>query len=476
MNHTLPDSLMSQLSEMIAARTALHFPRERWGDLEYKAGNAAKEFGFIGNEQFVQWLLSAPLTASQMDMLASHLTIHETYFWREPLAFEALCGEILPAMVREREKGDKRLRIWSAGCATGEEPYSIAIALKRAIPDLADWNITILATDINPRILRKAMAGIYSKWSFRNAPQWLTDGYFHSKKDGVFEILSEIKKMVTFSYLNLAEDIYPSPVNNTNAMDIIFCRNVLMYFAPERARQVGKDLYRSLVDSGWLMVGASELSQALFPQFAPVHFPGVIAYRKDHTMSPLPKILPYETPTLFQFSGDDKTPVTAIELPPQSKFVPVMEQPVQAIALEIPGKIEKEALPSKAFSIRALADKGRLTEALAVCEKALASDKLNPGMHYLRAIILQEMNRLTEAGASLKRTLYIDQNFLLAHFTLGTMALRQGNARLAKKHFENALALLEKNRPEDILPESEGLTAGRLKEIILVTIETGALA
>jgi chemotaxis protein methyltransferase CheR len=190
-------------------------------------------------------------------------------------------------------------------------------------------------------------------------------------------------------------------------------------------------------------------------------------YRKETQRSPLPDVLPYEVPPPFQ-----KTTAQ-----PQAEFsAAVLEQAAQETDLEIPEKIEEEALPSKAYLIRALADQGKLNEALALCEEALASDKLNPGLHFLRAIILQELNRIDEAGISLKRTLYLDQNFLLAHFALGNLELRQGNGRAAKKYFENVLTLLEENRPDDILPESEGLTAGRFREIILATMETGALA
>lgn len=498
MKHTIPDSLLSQLSEFIAAKTALHFPQERWSDLEQKVGSAAKEFGFTGKQEFIQWLLSSPLTPGQTDILTSYLTIHETYFWREPQVFDALVAQVLPAIVRARENSDRRIRIWSAGCASGEEPYSIAIALRRAIPVLKDWQITILATDINPRILRKAMAGVYSKWSFRNAPQWLIDGYFRCKKDGIFEILPEIRKMVTFSYLNLAEDIYPTPQNNTNAMDIIFCRNVLMYFAPERARQVGQGLYRSLVEGGWLMVGASELSQVLFPQFTSVQFPDAIVYRKDIQGAPLPDLFPYElsppfqkttvqpqaefiagvelTLPLFRFHEDEKVLLTGNQSLPHNEYAAVFEQTAQATDMEIPEKTEEETLPAKTHLIRTLADQGKLNEALALCAEALAADKLNPGLHFLRASILQELNRIDEAGVSLKRTLYLDQNFLLAHFALGNLGLRQGKTRAAKKHFENVLTLLKENRPEDILPESEGLTAGRFREIILASMEIGALA
>jgi chemotaxis protein methyltransferase CheR len=183
MKYTLNPELLTQLSDPVAAKTALHFPLERWSDLEFKTGLAAKEFGFDRKEEFIQWLLSSPLTTGQVDILASFLAIHETYFWREPQVFTALIAQVLPALVRYRKNSTKCIRIWSAGCATGEEPYSIAIALHKAIPALKEWNITILATDINPRILRKAMAGLYGKWSFRNAPQWLMDGYFCCKKN-----------------------------------------------------------------------------------------------------------------------------------------------------------------------------------------------------------------------------------------------------------------------------------------------------
>jgi chemotaxis protein methyltransferase CheR len=497
MKHTLAYGVLSQLSELIAAKTALHFPEERWGDLEQKVGSSAKEFGFGAKEEFIQWLLSSPITTAQMDIIASQLTIHETYFWREPKVFEALITQVLPALVRSRENNNRCIRIWSAGCATGEEPYSIAIALHKAIPALKEWNITILASDINPRILRKARAGVYGKWSFRNTPDWLTNGYFHREKEGLFEILPEIRDMVTFAYLNLAEDNYPSPLNNTGSMDIIFCRNVLMYFAPERARQVGQSFFRSLVDGGWLMLGASELSQHLFPQFAAVKFPGAIAYRKETPGLPLPMTFPNKASSFqtsenqqpvkssawdiqpepaFQFIKDERTLAAVNDSPAQNEYAAVTEQSSPSTGFEAIGKTAEETSASKVSTIRALADQGKLTEGLSLCEEALVLDKLNPGLHFLRAIILQELNRIEEAGVSLKRTLYLDQNFVLAHFALGNIAMRQGKAPAAKKHFENVLTLLEANRPEDILAESEGLTAGRFREITMAAIETGALA
>jgi chemotaxis protein methyltransferase CheR len=488
MTNRLPDILLSQVSELIAAETALQFSQDQWNDLDRRVGYAAEEFSFHNKETFVHWLLSSSLTKEQIEILASHLTVSETYFWREPRIFEALEEHILPELIRSRENTGKRLRIWSAACATGEEPYSIAIALKRMVHRLSDWNITILATDINTRVLRKAQAGIYGKWSFRNAPAWLEKNYFHRLEGGKLEIIPEIREMVNFEYLNLSEDIYPSHQNNTNAMDLIFCRNVLMYFAPAHSGQIGKRLHRSLLEGGWLVVGASELSCQIFPQFKSVHFPGATAYRKLNNVSHSPvKVHFKETAheqVLAQFpvnEPDDadlvlscfsnepgKEEIHHVAIDPVKESIP-STQPNITDAIE-EQKTCEASKPVITVSVRTLADQGKLAEALELCEKALDFDKLDPEMHYLRAIIYNERNNHEETIASLKRALYVTSEFIPANFLLGNLLLRRGNTAAGKRYLMYVLELL-RNRPhEDILPESEGLTVGRLREIIEATM------
>jgi chemotaxis protein methyltransferase CheR len=488
MKDRLPDVLLLQLSEFIAAGTALQFSPEHWNDLDRRAGHAAKEFCFCDKEAFVRWLLSSSLNKEQLEIVASHLTVSETYFWREPRIFDALEEQILPELIRSREGSDRRLRIWSAGCATGEEPYSIAIALKRVLPGLNDWHITILATDINTRILRKAMAGVYGNWSFRNAPIWLKKDYFRRLENNKFEIIQEIRKMVTFEYLNLAGDIYPSPLSNTNAMDLIFCRNVLMYFSPERGSKIVNNFYKSLVDGGWLSVGASELSCPISPQFTSVHFPGATAYRKLRHVSRPPVIFNFEdtireqamdqSPLNRPHEGD---PVLLCQLHEPVKeertlnAIESLDESMPQAYVNVQDAIEKQEKdgapkPAIALSVKGLADQGRLAEALALCEKALIADKLDPEMHYLRAIILHERNEEDEAIVSLRRALYIDSGHISANFLLGNMLIQRGKRQAGKRYLQHVLTLL-KNRPyEDILPESDGLTSGRLKDIVDATI------
>lgn len=489
----------SQLSEFIAKSMGLHFPRERWDDLERGLAGAAREFGFEDAAACVGWLLSAPPTKAQIQVLASHLTIGETYFYRDKQTLEALAEHILPELIRARRGREQRLRIWSAACCSGEEPYSLAILLHQRLPDLQDWHVTITATDINARFLRKASAGLYGEWSFRDAPAGLKERYFNRAADGRYAIVPEIKKMVTFEHLNLVEDAYPSLATDTNAMDVIFCRNVLMYFTPPQVRKVIRNLHRAVVEGGWLAVSPSEASKALFPQFIAVNFPGAILFQKSDAA-------PCTGPTPTASTQVPEFVVTSIEgslawapsaaLAAALESTPLTEEPVlakgprgplaSAESLYREGRYAEAAdtllaafaerpLEPAAFSLlaRALANQGRLADALVWCERWIAADKLDAAGHYLRAVVLLEQGEAEQARASLQRALYLDHDFVLSHFALGNIARSRGKSREADKHFANALHLLRRYQRDDLLPESDGLTAGRLTETLTSMTDSG---
>ncbi len=171
-------SQYSSLSRFIAHTFGLHFPPERWRDLARAIHGAASEFGYEDEDAFIQWLLSAVLSKEEIATLACHLTVGETYFFREKKTFEILENHVLPPLIEQGRRRGKRLRIWSAGCSSGEEPYSIAVLLSKMLPDAADWQITILATDINGQALKRGGKGIYGKWSFRGTPSWVKERYF----------------------------------------------------------------------------------------------------------------------------------------------------------------------------------------------------------------------------------------------------------------------------------------------------------
>jgi chemotaxis protein methyltransferase CheR len=475
---SIPELALSGLSRLLAKEMGLRFPRERWGELERGISAASREFGFASAAECIRWLTSAPLSRPQVETLARHLTVGETYFFRDPQTLEVAESEVLPELVRERRGKDQRLRIWSAGCSTGEEPYSIAMLLYRLLPDLADWNITILATDINPASLRKAIAASYGSWSFRGAPSWYKTLYFTAEPEGRLRVIEPIRRLVSFGYLNLAEDIYPSLPTNTNAMDLIFCRNVLMYLEPEMAGEVVGKLYKSLVDGGWLLVGPAESFPKEHAPFQSVNLRGGIWYRKEPPPAarpgePLPPATMSPQPVSSTAPLEEPGPREAALPAPGGRWEEAAELYLQGDYLRacalIRENYQAEEMPHPALSllIRCHANRGELDRALALCEEALQRDRLDAAMQYLHAEILQEQGRREDALLSLQRTIYLDPNHILAHFALGNLSRWSGREDRAQRHFRNALSLLEGRDPEGVLPGSEGITAARLRAIIL---------
>ncbi len=460
----VPDALWPRVGEFVAQNTGLHFPAERRQDLQRGLAAAAAEFGFADSASCADWLLSAPVTRPQLNILASHLTIGETYFFRERQAFDALAEHVLPELFRRRRGREQRLRLWSAACSTGEEPYSLAILVRQLLPDWQDWNVTILATDINERFLRKAVAGVYGEWSFRESPSGFKERYFTPTADGRFQIAEDIRNCVSFANMNLAQDYFPSLTIDANTMDVIFCRNVLMYFTASHARKLAENLRHALVDEGWLAVSPSECSQALFSRFVAVNFPGSILYRKGSAEErgrstwPPPSGTGAESAAPAFAASQPSTPAAADAL-----STPFAEGPAQASP--VPSEAAQGPL---AFSLlaRASADQGRHADALAWSERWIASDRIDSAAHYMQAMILQEMGERAAARNSLHRAVYLQPGFALAHFALGSLARAEARTAEADKHFANALHLLRGCPPNAPLPGSDGMTAGRLVEII----------
>lgn len=443
------DAALARLSGLLAERIGLYFPPERRADLAKGLASACRELGFADSASCLEGLLAAPVTPGQLDVLASHLTVGETYFLRDARTFEALEQRVVPELLRARDEADWRLRIWSAGCCTGEEPYTIAMLLDRALPEARKRKLFILASDINPRFLAKAARGVYGEWSFRAAPDWMRARYFTRRRDGLFEIRPEIRRMVTFSYLNLADDAYPSLATNTTALDIVFCRNVLMYFAPERVAATAQRLHRALCDGGWLFVSPSEMSQALFPQFAAADLGGALAYRKPAPDPGARRVAPQAASPPAAAIPDAATRATPRRDPAPPR--PSAESGVASSAFE---------------KARGEADAGRLDAALEWCRQALDLDRLDPARHYLYALIRLERGEPEAALRALGRTLYVEPEFVAAHVALGNLSLGQARLEEAERHFGNALELLRKLPSDEVVPESGGLSAGRVAEIV----------
>jgi chemotaxis protein methyltransferase CheR len=441
----LDRTLLGEVSGFIAERMGLHFPEERWPDLARGLKAAGHELGFENPDACVRWLRTRELTTRQVETLASHLTVGETYFFRDPASFEALEREILPPLIAKRSEAGRTLRLWSAGCCTGEEAYSLAVTCARVLPNLRAWNVSVLATDINPKFLAKAATGVYSAWSFRGAPKWPRERFFSPAPDKKLAIDPIVKQLVHFEYLNLAEDAYPSLLNHTNAMDVIFCRNVLMYFTPDHQRRVAAALHGCLVDGGYLLVNPAEASSALFPMFATETIGGVSLYRKTSQPTPVESWVPQPT---FVVGPAPPEPVAPVA--PAPPVAPTAASPRENLLLRA----------------RSYANQGRLEEGLTSCRDAIAAERSNPAGYFLYATICHELGRPEEAVAALGKVLYLDQDFVLAHHALGGIHKRLGRQKESRRHLAIALRLLSARNRDEIVPESDGMTCGRLVESV----------
>ena len=209
---------------------------------------------FDGPDAYLDQLASPDASPKELGALAEQLTVGETYFFREHRQIDALFHVAVPDLLRRRQAGAP-LRFLSAGCSSGEEAYTLALAIRQHSDDVGPLNATILGIDMNPAALKKARQGSYSVWSLRATPDRIRDKWFVPSGDG-FRLRPEIRSMVTFEQRNLlTEDIsFWKP----GAFDVIFCRNVTIYFSSETTRAVVARIERSMVPGGFLFLGHSE--------------------------------------------------------------------------------------------------------------------------------------------------------------------------------------------------------------------------
>jgi chemotaxis protein methyltransferase CheR len=475
----MPEAALAELSGWIAREFGLHYPRERWPHLEREISAAAVEADiYAGQRAYLDKLLSRNLDSGQREALIRRLTVAETYFFREPASLEAFAELALPKIASDTKAETRSKKIWSAGCASGEEPYSIAMLLHK----LRRFDVEIVATDLNAHSLRKAFAGIYTDWSFRGTPPWVKQTHFQPAANNTWQLTAEIRKMVTFAHVNLLDASAAPRENASSLFDVIFCRNVLMYLTPQAIALVVARFHQRLAPGGWLIVGVTETSQHLFPEFEAVHLRNATLYRKS-ARAAVANYSVLRTADISRVCDNnhviDHDFLKRIGPPiiPSADTVSVHISSGRTAAPNPRSAMEKYPVhplprkPADAASILTLArqkaGQADLHSALALCEQALRADRMTVAGYYLRALILQELGLPTEATQALHQSIYLDPEFILGHFALGNLALHADRRKESKKHFENVLLLLAHYRPEDTVPHSEGLAAGRLREIVI---------
>ena len=211
--------------------------------------------------------------------LVGLITTNETSFFRNEPQLLSFSEEVLPKIIKEKdnERGPKKIKIWSAGCSTGEEPYTLAIILKEKIKDFANWKIEIIANDISEPVLQKARKGVYSGITLRNMKSDILKKYF-TKQNEDYKVNQEIKSMVNFSHMNLND---PRRITMSSNFDTVFCRDVMIYFSEEIKKQLVRGFFNSLRPGGYFYIGHSETLHGISKAFKLVYLKNALVYNKE---------------------------------------------------------------------------------------------------------------------------------------------------------------------------------------------------
>lgn len=448
-----------RFSDFVRVRTGLEFPGQRQAELERAIAAALDETGARDVEELLGLLEDVELGRGRLERVASALTIGETHFFRDRGQFDVLERHILPELIRRR-RDSRRLRVWSAGCSTGEEPYSVAILLARLLPDLDEWDVAVLGTDIDRRALEKALGGRYGSWSFRGVPEQ-TVGAFFTRHGGELELVPAVRSLVRFDYLNLVEDVYPSLLNGTAGVDLVLCRNVLLYFGAATAERVLTRLAAALSPGGWLLIGHSDPRPAACDELVPRKSPAGLAYERR--------------PSAVTFLGEPRAQAPPISIPSRESpatssalpgFAPAPERVAE------PPPVERDEEPADAYlAAKQAADSLDLEAAERWIELALARAPLDAPCHFLHGLILQETGRPAEAVAAMRRCAAADPELVLGHYALGTLLVRLGQPRRGGRSLDNAARLLRGRASDEEIAGGDGLSAGQLRELVRLQSE-----
>jgi chemotaxis protein methyltransferase CheR len=273
------DPVYRQIRDLVYKVSGIYKSEEKLYLLADGCGRRMKQMGARTARDYWNQLAAQPSHDGELRQLLNEITIGETCLFRSQPQLDALRKVILPAIVAEKTKQiTKRLRIWSAGCSTGEESYTLAMnMLEESERLLKGWTVEILATDLNDRSLEAAKAGIYGDYAVRNTSDYYKRKYFSMVDGKQLQMRPEVKKLVAFSRLNLQDE---SKMLLMKGMDLIFCCNVLIYFDGVSKSKVINHFFSTLNCGGYFFLGTSESLMKLNEQFHLVHFPGTIAYWK----------------------------------------------------------------------------------------------------------------------------------------------------------------------------------------------------
>lgn len=412
--------------------------------------------------------------------LLNLVTINETSFFRFPQQFEALREHIIPEILDGKPPGSRTLRVWSAGCSTGEEPYTAAITLAESGIEGLGWEPRVMGTDVSTKALGVARRGVYRGKAMANLAPEMLARHFVEVEDG-HRVSDRIRRMVDFGYHNLIKE--PYPLSLMGNWDVVFCRNVTIYFKLESTRRVVANFFSSLNEGGYLFIGHSETLSGISDDFQAVEVGGVFLYQKprvrgsgaftgfdasyarlrrtvnraEGALEPVAKAEPEESKPAVGSTVEEKVSLarTLIASGRNEEAGILLEEAIEA------GSKNAEAHLLSAYTH---ADAGRYDVALDECKEALSANPLQAGARYVLGMIYMRKGDLPSAASELKKAVYLDGDFVLGHLNLANLYRQQAKWSLACRSYENAIGSLRRNPDGEWTEFMGGFTADLIRK------------
>lgn len=475
MPEKIADEHFEKLLQIFERHIGTSHLKQRQQELYKNLSMGAAKLGFKSTQELIDNLIRSN-GADGIDSIIEYFTVGETYFFRHKQCFDVIGAEILPKLTEfAQREGRNELSIWCAACSSGEEPYSLAMLLDNNAPMPPGWRINIYASDINREFLKRAVDGIYSEWSFRELPEEYLRKYLKPAGKNRYELEPRIRRQVKFFSHNLLSPEFPDiPARK---LDLILCRNVLIYFNSNQIHNIFNKFQSLLHDEGWLLTSPAEVAADPDCQLKPVNCSGVYFYRKmapeaekpavaHDTARPSPEKAIKRRAKLAPAQSKPKPAAKSVpKLEPEARKTETHIAPDEL--LNMAGNRKAKASPEQAAAMaRRCADAGQLELALHWSNVAMEEDKLNPETHYLHAQILRENGEVDAALRELKNVLFLNPDFIAGYFASGMLQLKSGKRKEGLRNLRNAEKLLSGMEESVEVAGCEGITVRNMRETI----------
>lgn len=440
----LTEGDFERFRKLIDQASGIFFDRSKWELLRLGLSDRAEATDTASLSDYYEKITTEADGEEELRHLLDHLSVQETQFFRNLPQFDALQKYVIPEIARRKQNGHRSLRLWSAGCSTGQESYSLAMSALDILPDPESWNIQILGTDLNQQALAIAEKGWYPEKKLTGIDRSHREKYFRPL-DGGFVVTEPVRRMVHFVRHNMVNDQLPMSIFGT--CDVVFCRNVIIYFTHDTAKYVIEHFFDIMNPGGYLFLGHSETLWKMSAKYSLVEMGDAFIYKKSLPRSIegrrfIPDRRMREVPLPTDVYDDRRVKVSR-------RDVTGVEELIHRQEAQVPSKeADTESEEPNIQKGRSFLELGEYDKASECLAEAVKQDGTNAELFFLQGLALEKANRPDEATESYRKAIYCDENYSIAYFHMASVLEHGGSLKAAVREYRNAARSLRKDPVE----------------------------